>query len=173
MSYGILVLRLVVGTAFAAHGAQKLFGWFDGPGPKGTAGFFSSLGFRSPMVMAMAAGLSEFAGGLAFAVGFATPAAALVLAVVMLNAIALVHWQKGFWNANGGYELNLTFLAVAVAVAATGPWRFSIDRAIGWDDNISGLWWGLGVIGTAVVLAALTLTAGRTKTVSPPAAAAG
>lgn len=81
--------------------------------------------------------------------------------------------QKGFWAMNGGYELNLTFLAVAVAVAATGPWRFSIDRAIGWDDNISGLWWGLGVLGAAVVLSVLTLTLGRTKAPYPPAAAAG
>ena len=62
-----------------------------------------------------------------------TPLAALAITVVMLNAIATVHWTKGFWNGGGGYEFNLTLLAVAVAVAATGPGRFSVDRALGWD----------------------------------------
>jgi putative oxidoreductase len=160
MSYGLLLLRVVIGGTMFAHGAQKLFGWFGGPGRHRTAGFFGSLGFRAAAAMAILAGLSEAAGAL-FALGFVTPLAAFAITVVMLIAIATVHWKNGFFSTGGGYEFNLALIAVAVGVAATGPGRFSIDRAIGWDDNISGLWWGLGVLGAALVAAGLTLALGR------------
>jgi putative oxidoreductase len=160
MSYGLLLLRLVVGATMAAHGSQKIFGWFGGPGPKGTADFFAKLGFRAPAVMAIMAGLAEL-GGAAFAVGLVTPLASFAIAVVMLNAIATVHWKNGFFNGNGGMEFNLTLLTVAVAVAATGPGRFSVDRALGWDDSLSGLWWGVGVLAAAVVVSTATVTLGR------------
>src|SRR5438128_4091435 len=163
MSYGILLIRVVLGLTMAGHGSQKLFGWFGGPGPKGTAGFFGALGFRAPLLMALAAALSELAGGLLFALGFGTPFAALAIAIVMLNAIGTVHFQKGFWNGNGGYEFNLLILAVAVGIAAVGPLRFSIDHALGWADNLSGLWWGVGVLGAAFAASLVTLTAGRVR----------
>ena len=156
MSYGLLVLRVVVGLTMAGHGLQKLFGWFGGPGIKGTAGFFGAIGFRSATAVAILAALAE-TSGLLFALGFLTPLAALGLVVVMLNAIGSVHWQKGFWNTNGGFEFNLTLLTVAVAVAARGPARFSLDRWLGWDDNLSGLWWGVGVLATALVISTVTL----------------
>jgi putative oxidoreductase len=79
----------------------------------------------------------------------------------MLNAIGSVHWDKGFWNTQGGYEFPLTILAAAVAVAAAGPGRFSLDRAIGWDGSISGLWWGVGVLVVATLISALTLATRR------------
>jgi putative oxidoreductase len=145
MSYGILVLRAVVGTTMFAHGAQKLFGWWGGPGPRGTAGFFGSLGFRPPLLMAMAAGASE-AAGLLLALGLLTPFAALAIASVMVVAVGAVHFKNGFWATGGGFEYNLVLWTVAGAVAAAGPGRFSLDRAIGWDGSLSGLWWGLGVL---------------------------
>jgi putative oxidoreductase len=154
MAYGLLLLRVVVGGTIFAHGAQKLFGWFGGPGLRGTGNFFGSLGWRAPLLMAFLAGLGE-TSGLAFAAGFLTPLAALGVATVMLTAIVAVHWKNGFFNANGGLEFPLTVATVAVALAATGPGRFSVDRLIGWDDNISGLWWGVGV-GVAT-LAATTI----------------
>jgi putative oxidoreductase len=171
MSYGLLLLRVVVGATMFGHGAQKLFGWFGGHGPKGTGGFFEQLGFRAPVLMAVAAGLSEASGAL-FAVGFVTPLAALAIAVVMFNAIWTVHWSKGFWNSNGGLEFPLTLATVAIAVAATGPGRFSIDRWIGWDDNISGVWWGVGVLAAALVISFLTVTVGRRRQVLTEAHAA-
>jgi putative oxidoreductase len=79
----------------------------------------------------------------------------------MLNAILVVHWKNGFFNGNGGIEFPLTLATVAVAVAATGPGRFSIDRLIGWDDNISGVWWGVGVTAAALAISFVTLTAFR------------
>jgi len=160
MEYGILLLRLVVGLAFVGHGAQKLFGWFGGGGVSGTAGFFGSLGYRAPAAMAVAAGLLELGGGLLLASGLLTPLAALALCTVLLNAIVTVQWQRGFF---GGYELDLTFLTVALAVVATGPGRLSLDRAIGWDDNLSGIDWSSAVLAGAIVAAVVSTTLGRAR----------
>jgi len=171
MSYGLLLLRVVVGGTMAAHGAQKLLGWFDGPGLGGVQKMLGSLGFRWPSSMALGLALTECAG-LLFALGFLTPLAALGIAVVMLNAVALVHFKNGFWNGKSGYEFNLVLLSVAVAVSATGPGRFSIDRALHWDDNLSGLWWGVGVVGAAVLLSLATLSLGRRRERLRQAAAA-
>lgn len=161
MEYGLLLIRLVVGLAFAAHGAQKLFGWFGGGGPAGTAGFFASLGYRAPAAMAIVAGLSELGGGLLLAAGFLTPLAALVLCTVMLNAIATVKWRRGFFEP--GVELDLTYLTVAVAVTATGPGRLSLDHAFGWADDITGIEWASLVLAAAIVISLITTTLGRAR----------
>ena len=167
MSYGIFALRVVLGTTMAAHGAQKLFGSFGGGGLRGTAGGFAQLRFRVPLLMALAAGLAELGGGLLLALGLVTPFAALAIAVVMVNAVAIVHWRNGFWNSNGGYEFNLLIFTAAAAIAAIGPGRFSFDNLIGWADNISGLRWGVGVAGVALLLSATTLTLGRHRAAEP------
>jgi putative oxidoreductase len=159
VSYGILLLRVVVGGTFSAHGAQKLFGWWGGGGPRGTAGFFGSLGFRQSQLLPMAllAGMSEAAGVL-FAFGLLTPFAALAMASVMVVAVGSVHVKNGFWVMSGGFEYNLVLWSAAVAVNATGPGRFSIDRLLGWDANLSGLWWGLGVLGVSLLGGLLVLS---------------
>jgi putative oxidoreductase len=156
--YGILLLRVVVGGTFFAHGAQKLFGWWGGGGPSGTAGFFGSLGFRQShaLPMALLAGASETAG-LLFAFGLLTPFAAVAMASVMVVAVGSVHIKNGFFVTAGGYEYNLVLWTAAVAVAAAGPGRFSIDRVLGWDDNLSGVWWGVGVLGVSLIGGLLVL----------------
>jgi putative oxidoreductase len=161
VAYGLLFLRVVVGLSLAAHGAQKLFGWFGGGGPRGTAGFFGGLGFRPPLAMALIAGLSE-ATGLAFALGFLTPFAALAMASVMVVAVGSVHWRNGFWVGNGGFEYNLVLWTAATAVAATGPGRFSIDRALGWDGGLSGVWWGVGVLVASIAGGLLVVSTRQT-----------
>jgi putative oxidoreductase len=83
---------------------------------------------------------------------------------VMLNAIATVHWSKGFWVTAGGYEYNLAIIAAAIAVAATGPGRFSIDNWLGWAGGLSGAWWGVGALAAAAVVSLITLAVGRTHT---------
>ena len=158
MEFGLLLLRIVVGGIFVGHGSQKLFGWFGGGGPDGTAQFFATIGYRRPRLMMMAAGLSEFVGGLLLAAGLLTPLAALLIATVMLNAIVTVVFPKGFL---GGYEFEFTLLAVVVALAATGPGRISLDHAIGWADNISGIAWASLVLGSAIVISIVTTTLGR------------
>ena len=160
MSYGLLLLRVVVGLAFVGHGTQKLFGWFGGYGPQGTGGFFASQGYRAGVVMAVAAGLCETVGGLLLAFGFLTPLAGALLAIVMINAIGAVTLKRAFML---GSELEIAYLTVAVSLAATGPGRFSLDRAIGWDDNISGVWWGVAALAAAAVVSFVTLAVGRTR----------
>jgi putative oxidoreductase len=159
MAYGILFLRVVVGATLFAHGAQKLFGWFGGHGPRGTGGFFGSLGFRQPYLMAIAAGLSEAAGVL-LVLGFLTPFACLAIASVMVVAVGSVHLRNGFFVTSGGFEYNLVLWATAIAVAASGPGRISVDGALGWVDNLSGVWWGVGVL-VASVLGGLAVLALR------------
>jgi putative oxidoreductase len=163
VSYGLLVLRLVLGSTMAGHGTQKVFGWFGGGGLQGTASFFRGLGFRAPLAMALLAGTGEVGGGLALVLGLLTPLAVFAVEVVMLVAIATVHWRNGFWAGKGGFEFNLLILAAVVALATTGPGRFALDRAIGWEGRISGLWWGLGVLAAAAVTAWLTVGVGRLR----------
>jgi putative oxidoreductase len=93
MALGLLILRLVVGVTLAAHGAQKLFGWFGGYGLAGTGGFMEQLGFHPGKRAALMAGLAEAAGGLLLALGAATPLAATLIVGVMLVAIATVHLE--------------------------------------------------------------------------------
>ena len=158
MAYGLLLLRVFTGVAFAGHGTQKLFGWWGGYGPQGTGGFFSSLGYQSGVQMAVIAGLGEAVGGTLLALGLLTPVAGTLLAIVMLNAIATVVWPKGLL---GGYEFELTLLTVAIALVATGPGEISLDDAIGWADNISGIAWASLVLAAAIVVSLITTTLGR------------
>ena len=97
MSLGLLILRLVVGLSLAAHGTQKLFGWFGGYGLKGTGQFLEQLGFRPGRLQALQAGLAETLGGLFLAAGFLTPAAAAAVVAVMLVAAVSVHLKNGFF----------------------------------------------------------------------------
>jgi putative oxidoreductase len=156
VAYGLLFLRVVVGAVFAAHGTQKLFGWWGGGGLRGTAAWLGSLGFRPPLVMASLVAVSETSGSV-FALGLATPFAALAVATTMVVAVGAVHWKNGFFSGTGGYEFNLVLWAAAIAVAATGPGRFSLDRAFGWDDNLSGVWWGVGVLAASLAAAGVVL----------------
>ncbi len=160
MEYGLLLLRLVVGALFVAHGSQKLFGWFGGGGPQGTGAFFASLGYRMPALLAIVVGVAEVGGGLLLAAGLFTPLASFLLATVMLNAIATVVWPKGLI---GGWELELMLLSVPIALAVTGPGRLSLDRAIGWDDNSSGPAWGSLALAAAIVTSLITTTIGRAR----------
>lgn len=149
MDIALLLIRLAAGGILAAHGAQKLFGWFGGHGLRGTAGFLESLGFRPGRPYAWLLGGTELAAGLALAAGFLTPLAAAAVAGVMLAAIAVVHWQKGFFNMDGGYEFPLALAVSALAMAFSGGGRWSLDHAFDW--TLGGEEWGIA----AAVIAAL------------------
>jgi putative oxidoreductase len=127
---GALALRIPVGIIFAAHGAQKLFGWFGGYGLEGTGQFFGSVGLNPGYLMALLAGLAEFVGGVALVLGVLVRPAAAALAFAMLVAIFAVHWDKGFFAASGGYEYALALFAASLALLFSGAGRFSVDRAI-------------------------------------------
>ncbi|AIQ76982.1 MULTISPECIES: DoxX family protein [Paenibacillus] len=127
ISVGLLLMRLVIGLAFIGHGAQKLFGWFGGYGPKGTGGWMESIGIKPGVTMAILAGIMELVGGFMFAAGLLTPVAAVLIAATMLGAIVKVHAPNGFWSTSNGIEFPLTVLVFAVGVALTGPGSISLD----------------------------------------------
>jgi putative oxidoreductase len=128
---GLLALRLTLGAVFLAHGAQKAFGWFGGPGFGAAAGFFGSLGLKPPRFWTAVAVSGELTAGVLFLLGLFTPIAGLLVLATMVVAIAKVHGPKGFFVQDGGYEYNLVLIIAAVAVAATGPGRFSLDYVLG------------------------------------------
>lgn len=127
---GALILRIPVGIIFAAHGAQKLFGWFGGYGLEGTGQFFGSIGLNPGYLMALLAGAAEFFGGLALIVGVLVRPAAAALAFAMLIAIFSVHVSKGFFLDKGGYEYALALFAASLSLLFSGAGRFSVDRAL-------------------------------------------
>lgn len=131
MSFGLLVLRLVIGLTMAGHGAQKVFGWWGGPGINGWTQATTRLRIRPAVPLAWLAALAELGGGLLLALGFVSPFGSLAIIGTMLVAIAIVHWPNGFWNAKRGYEFNLSLLAGAVAIGLAGPGNYSVDQAFG------------------------------------------
>ena len=156
MALGLLILRLVVGVTLAAHGTQKLFGWFGGYGLNGTGSFLEQLGFFPGRRHAVLAGSAELGGGLLLALGLATPLAATLIISVMSVAIVTVHLKHGFFNHHQGYEYNLTLALVALTFAINGAGPVSVDAALGLHDI--GPVWGLaallaGLGGAAVQLA--------------------
>jgi putative oxidoreductase len=145
MDAGLLLARMVLGLLMAAHGAQKLFGWFGGYGLAGTGGFFESLGFRPGKLFAAAAGATEIAGGLLLALGLLGPLGPALIISVMIVAIVTVHWAHGVFSQNNGIELPLLYSVTAAAIALIGHGAYSVDALL-------QLTWG-----TDVVLAALAL----------------
>jgi putative oxidoreductase len=128
---GLLTLRLTVGGLLAAHGAQKLFGWFSGPGLKGTAGWLESMGLKPGNIWAIGASAGEFGGGTLTALGFLHPLGSLGIIGAMIMATAKAHWGKPIWASKGGAELPVTNMATALALMFAGPGRFSLDRLFG------------------------------------------
>jgi putative oxidoreductase len=132
--YGPAVLRLAVGSVFAAHGAQKLFGVWGGGGIGGTAAFLTQLGLTPAYPLALLVGLVEFAGGIMLILGALTLVAALALTINMAVAVWKVHLANGFflnWNMvagqGHGYEFNLALVGALVALMLTGPGALSLD----------------------------------------------
>jgi len=135
-SWSLLIVRVVLGVIFFAHGAQKVFGWFGGHGLQGTVGYFQQA-LRIPPALTVLAALAECFGGLAVLVGFLARLAALGLIVDMLVAVAKVHWRHGFflnWSLQQGkghgFEMNLALIGMALAILAGGAGAVSVDRLI-------------------------------------------
>ena len=170
MQIGLLALHVTTGIFLAAHGSQKLFGWFGGFGVRGTGGYMESVGLRHGALMAAAAGTSEVAGGLLFALGLLTPVAGALIAATMVVAARTDHRGKGFWIYGGGAEYVLTNAVIGIALAFNGAGSWSLDGVIGWD--VSGLWWGVGALGVAVASAAGVLVLFRSRAEAASAATA-
>jgi len=128
---GLLILRLAVGGLLAGHGSQKLFGWFSGPGLKGTAGWLELLGLKPGTPWATVASASEFGGGVLTTLGFLHPLGPLGTMGAMIMATAKAHWGKPIWASAGGAELPVINMATALALILAGPGRFSLDHVLG------------------------------------------
>ncbi|HEU5367860.1 MAG TPA: DoxX family protein [Ktedonobacterales bacterium] len=165
VNFGLLILRVVIGLTLAAHGSQKMFGWFGGSGLKGFSAGTKRMGFRPPFFWAIIAALGEFGGGLLLALGLLTPLGALGMMGSMFVAIRKAHWSKGFWNSKGGIEFPLTLWTVPFAVGIAGPGNFSLDHLIGWPVNQPVAF----VIASAVLMVALWVVMQVSKPQAAPA----
>jgi putative oxidoreductase len=145
-----LILRLALGGLMAGHGAQKLFGSFDGPGMEGTAGFMEMLGLKPGKPWAQLAGASEFGGGVLTLLGFLNPLGPLGVIGSMAMATITAHGGKPIWVTEGGAELPVTNIAAATALMVGGPGKYSVDRALG----IRLPAW-IGIVGLAAVVLAV------------------
>ncbi len=169
MELGLLILRATVGLTIAAHGAQKLFGWFGGPGLDATGKSFEALGFYPGRRHALLASLVETGGGLLLALGAATPLGAALVASVMVVAAVTVHLPRGFFVMGGGYEYNVVLGAAALTLAFTGPGAWSVDALLGLSTG--GLFWGLAatVVGALGAVFQLAQRRRRTSETGQPA----
>ena len=125
-----LFIRLALGTIFIAHGSQKVFGAFGGPGIPGVTEMTTGMGLKPAVLWAWALALTEFLGGVAVLVGLFTRFAAFGIAVVMLVAIITVHGKNGLFLSNGGFEFALALIAMALSLIASGAGKFSLDWLI-------------------------------------------
>lgn len=125
-SFGLLVLRVVVGIVFIAHGSQKIFEYTL----PGTIGSFAGMGVPLPEIAGPLVAFVELLGGILLVLGLLTRPVGILLAIDMLVALVLVHLSAGIWVADGGWEFVAVLGAAALAVAFTGAGRFSLDRAV-------------------------------------------
>ncbi|MDT0414012.1 DoxX family protein [Streptomyces sp. DSM 41982] len=167
LDLGLLALRLGTGGVLAAHGSQKLFGWFGGGGLDATGQAFESMGYAPGKLNALAAGLGEAGGGTLLALGLATPAAGAAAAGTMAGAAA-VHAPGGFFAQGGGYEYPAFLGLAAAGLAVTGPGRFSLDHKLGHALNRH---WMVPAALIGGAAAALTVVAQRNKRVRQAAPA--
>ncbi|MDJ0462372.1 DoxX family membrane protein [Streptomyces sp. H27-C3] len=151
---GLLVLRLALGLAMAAHGSQKLFGWFGGGGLDGTAQFFTASGYPAGKAMAVVAGLAETFGGLGLAIGLLTPLAGAAVVGTMINALA-VSWSGKFFSPEG-VEYEVLIVAAAAALALTGAGGLAVDRFVP-ALRVQRLPYGVAALILGLVLAGVTL----------------
>lgn len=168
MVIALLIARIFLGLGIAAHGAQKLFGWYGGYGIKGTGGFFEGLGFRPGAFFALGAGLGEFGGGMLTALGLGGPIGPALIIMVMLVAILSVHLGHGFFVTKNGIEVPLTYISGALLIAFAGSGAYSLDTLFGigsvWPANAPLL-----AIAAAVVLALLNIMVRRPAQEKPAA----
>lgn len=168
---GLLVLRAGTGAVLAAHGSQKLLGWFGGGGVEGTTAAMEAMGFHPPKHSAVAAGLGEAGGGVLLALGLATPAAGAAAAGAMAGAVA-VHAPAGFFAQGGGYEYPAFLGFTAAAIGLIGPGSYSLDHA---TCHVLDKPWvvALAFLGSAAAAAAVVGKRARGQGAEPEEPAAG
>jgi putative oxidoreductase len=172
MEIALLILRIGVGLLFAAHGAQKLFGWFGGGGIEATGAVFESIGLRPGRHHAAAGGLGELLGGLLLAAGLLSSLAAALIIATMTAAALTVNIKNGPWSYDNGWEVNLLYALAGFAVAGAGAGELSLDHGFGLE--VAGMGWALGALAAGVLGGAGAVGLGRLAPASdaPPAVGA-
>jgi putative oxidoreductase len=167
MDTGLLIARLVLGGLMAAHGAQKLLGWFGGYGLTGTGTFMEALGFRPGRLFAALASSAEVVGGLLVVVGLLGPIGPAMVLSVMIVAGISVHWGHGVFAATNGIEMPLLYATGAAALILTGPGAYSLDALVGltrlWTPGLDWLALGLGVAGAVASLSSRRVPANTAR----------
>jgi putative oxidoreductase len=131
----LAVIRITLGVVMFAHGAQKMLGWFGGPGFSGTMNMFGNV-MHIPPLFAFLAIAAEFFGALGLLIGLLGRVAAFGIAVNMVVAVLKVHLANGFYmNWTGqqkgeGFEFHLLVLAITVVVMFYGSGAWSVDYAL-------------------------------------------
>jgi putative oxidoreductase len=154
LDFGLLILRVVVGGTMFAHGAQKAFGWWAGPGPDRWRNVVGGMGFQPAGFWAVVATAAELSGSLLL-LGFLTPLVAAAIVAQSVVIIGQAHLAKGFFNAAGGYEFPLSLGAGAAAILFTGPGAASLDALIGFNLGATGrvILFVLAITGGLIALA--------------------
>lgn len=155
---GLLLLRVVAGLTIAAHGAQKLFGWFGGPGLTRWRQGLQSQGFKPAWFWSSLAILGELGGGLSIAFGFLTPLGAAGMFAAMLMAIFKSHWKNGFWNSKRGLEFPLSLLTIGCAIGLMGPGTYALDTLFGISLPYPWLFLVLAAAGLLVDIVGLSIS---------------
>ena len=148
---GLLIGRVVIGLMMAAHGTQKLFGWFGGYGLNKTGEFFVQLGFSPGRAFASAASVGEIVGGLLVVLGFLGPIGPALMISVMIVAAISVHWEHGLFAGNNGIEVPLLYATAAFGLAMAGFGPYSLDAWLGiasrWTATVTWIVLGVGIVG--------------------------
>jgi putative oxidoreductase len=150
LSVGLLVVRLVVGLLMAAHGSQKLLGWFGGHGLSGTSAFMEQIGFRPGRLFATLASVTEVVSGLLVALGFLGPVGPALMLSVMIVAAVSVHWKNGLFAMSNGIEVPLFYATAAAGLALIGFGSYSFDAMLGLTSLYTPAW---AIIALAVGIA--------------------
>jgi putative oxidoreductase len=125
INLAILLLRVGLGVIFTAHGMQKLFGSFEGPGIHGVGEMLTGLGLSHPLLWAWVLSLTEFVGGLFLILGILPRISAALIGIVMIVAILKIHASKGFFASTGGIEFQLLILLVCISIVLIGGGKYS------------------------------------------------
>ncbi len=148
---GLLIARVTIGLVMAAHGTQKLFGWFGGYGLNATGEFFVQLGFRPGRAFAAAASVGEIVSGLLLALGLLGPIGPALMISVMIVATFTVHWENGLFASTNGIEVPLLYSTAALGLALIGFGPYSLDAWLGiadvWTPTATLVTLGVGVLG--------------------------
>ena len=159
LGLGLLIARVLVGLAMAAHGTQKLFGWFGGYGLGPTGEFMVKLGFNQGRVFAAMASIIEITSGLLVALGFLGPVGPALMISVMLVAVITVHWKNGLFASKNGIEIPLLYASAALVFAVVGYGPYSLDAMTGMHDPwVPSYTWTVIAIGILGALANVALS---------------